>query len=192
MSGNCAPRVTRTPDGACVGVKITTEKLNNVEAVDSILAGKHKDKPRKALSKLFKKVQKDLKEFENINKKALEQFEAFSVKEELDERLDQLQRDREKIVALIEDLDEKKGEQVSYSFKQMKKNFSSIFNKIVPGGKGELVLVLPENVSEEEDDGILIVEATGLEIEISFTGLLAALTIKISVHFDKSLVFIRK
>lgn len=151
-------------------VKITTEKLKNVEAVDSIVAGKYKDKPRKALSKLFKKVQKDLKEFENINKKALEQFEAFSVKEELDERLEQLQRDREKIVALIEDLDEKKGEQVSYSFKQMKKNFSSIFKKIVPGGKGELVLIFPENVSEEEDDAIMIAEATGLEIEISFTG----------------------
>ena len=151
-------------------VKTTIEKLNNVEAVDSVLSGKHRDKPRKALSKLFKKVQKDLKEFEHINKKALDQFEAFSVKEELDERLEQLQRDREKILSLIDDLDEKKGEQVSYTFKQMKKNFSSILKKIVPGGEGELILVQPENVSDEEEDGIKIMQATGLEIGVSFTG----------------------
>ena len=151
-------------------VKTTIEKLNNVEAVNSVLSGKHRDKPRKALSKLFKKVQKDLKEFEHINKKALDQFEAFSVKEELDERLEQLQRDREKILSLIDDLDEKKGEQVSYTFKQMKKNFSSILKKIVPGGEGELILVHPENVSDEEEDGIKIMQATGLEIGVSFTG----------------------
>ena len=152
-------------------VKTTTEKLKDVEAVDSILAGKHKDKPRKDLSKLLKKVQKDLKQFENVNKKALDQFEAFSLKEELDERLEQLLRDRENVLALIENLDEKKGEQVAYTFKQMKKNFSSIFEKIVPWGKGELVLVTPDSVCDDEDDAIKMIEATGLEIEISFTGM---------------------
>merc|ERR1719445_1444942 len=52
----------------------------------------------------------------------------------------------------------------------MKKNFSSILKKIVPGGKGELILVQPENVSDEEEDGIKIMQATGLEIGVSFTG----------------------
>lgn len=150
----------------------TNEKLKNVEAFDSILAGKYSEESRKTLSKLFKKVQKDLKEFENVNKKALEQFEAFSVKEVLDERLEQLHKDREAILALIEDLDEKRSGQVAYTFKQMKKNFASIFKKIVPAGKGEVVLVLPEDVNElEKDDDVGILEAIGLEIEVSFTGI---------------------
>ena len=150
----------------------TNEKLKNVEAFDSILAGKYSEESRKTLSKLFKKVQKDLKEFENVNKKALEQFEAFSVKEVLDERLEQLHKDREAILALIEDLDEKRSGQVAYTFKQVKKNFASIFKKIVPAGKGEVVLVLPEDVNElEKDDDVGILEAIGLEIEVSFTGI---------------------
>ena len=49
---------------------------------------------------------------------------------------------------------------------------ANIFKKIVPAGKGEVVLVLPEDVNElEKDDDVGILEAIGLEIEVSFTGI---------------------
>ena len=63
-----------------------------------------------------------------------------------------------KIQELIDSLDEKKNEQVLFTFKQMCKNFAEIFSDLVPNGKGELVLT-----GVEDEDGIYqFANATGI------------------------------
>ena len=70
---------------------------------------------------------------------------------------------------LIEALDDMRAEQINYTFKQMIKYFSNIFSKIIPGGKGDLILTA--NESEEFDNDVQrTFNAKGVEISVSFTG----------------------
>ena len=159
------------------------DNMNEIEGIHNATVEKHKNDSRSSLSKLLKKVRNDLKKYENVNKKALEQMQVFSDKEDLEERLELLKRSREKITDLIAALDLKRAEQIDYTFKQMKKNFANIFQKIVPEGQGELVLIIPEAQSDEDDDSqseqseyLRSLNATELQILVSFTGKIKLLT----------------
>ena len=83
-----------------------------------------------------------------------------------DEAID---KDKERILGLIEALDDKRAEQINYTFKQMIKHFSSIFSKIIPGGKGDLILTSDET-EEFDSDVQRTINAKGVEISVSFTG----------------------
>ena len=72
-------------------------------------------------------------------------------------------------MGLIEALDDKRAEQINFTFKQMIKHFSSIFSKIIPGGKGDLILTSDEN-EEFDSDVQRTINAKGVEISVSFTG----------------------
>lgn len=151
--------------------------MKEIEGIHNAIVDQHKNDSRSSLSKLLRKVRNDLKKYENVNKKALEQLQGIADKEDLEERLASLRSSRNKITDLIATLDEKRAEQIDYTFKQMKKNFSSIFEKIVPEGQGELVLNIPEGQSDDDDDSqseqsesLRSLNATELQILVSFTG----------------------
>ena len=150
--------------------------MKEIEGIHNAIVDQHKNDSRSSLSKLLRKVRNDLKKYENVNKKALEQLQGIADKEDLEERLASLRSSRNKITDLIATLDEKRAEQIDYTFKQMKKNFSSIFEKIVPEGQGELVLNIPEGQSDDDDsqseqsESLRSLNATELQILVSFTG----------------------
>lgn len=139
------------------------------------------------LSQLWKKLHKcntELKKYSHVNKKALEQFVNFSErKEKLISRKEQLDRDYQAIVELMEVLEQRKHEAIQFTFKQVSKNFSDVFKELVPNGKAQLVMKravdapAPEMEDESEGTGASasvpgsgVVMFEGVSIKVSFTG----------------------
>ena len=82
--------------------------------------------------------------------------------------------DKQKILDLMTGLDERKNDQIFYTFQQMCKNFSAVFSRLVPSGNAELVLT----GAEGEDEMSRLMSATGVSIQVSFTnnGVMCELT----------------
>jgi len=144
-------------------------QLHDLASPDPKIASQYQDDPRASLMKLLKKVKSSLKKYENVNQKALDHLDSEEELESLQNRLDGLLKDKERILGLIEALDDKRAEQINYTFKQMIKYFSSIFSKIIPGGKGHLILTADDD-EDFDNDVLRTVNAKGIEVSVSFTG----------------------
>ncbi|TRY96999.1 hypothetical protein DNTS_001432 [Danionella cerebrum] len=96
------------------------------------------------LKQLFRKLEQcntELKKYSHVNKKALDQFVNFSEqKEKLIKRQEELDRGYKSIMELMNVLELRKYEAIQLTFKQVSKNFSEVFQKLVPGGKATLVM----------------------------------------------------
>jgi structural maintenance of chromosome 3 (chondroitin sulfate proteoglycan 6) len=113
-------------------------------------------------------VQEALKKFSGVNKKAFEQFNNFTKqRESLTKRREELEASQKSIRDLIEVLDQRKDEAIERTFKQVSKNFSEVFEKLVPAGKGRLVIQRkhdnPDNESEKSVENYV-----GVAISVSF------------------------
>ncbi|XP_044737873.1 structural maintenance of chromosomes protein 3 [Chrysoperla carnea] len=124
-------------------------------------------------NKLFKELEKansHLKKFSHVNKKALDQFMSFSdQKEKLYKRKEELDRGEQKIRELLTMLENRKVECIQFTFKQVSKNFSEVFKKLVPSGRAHLVMrkkndegheISPEDMNSDN--------FTGVGIRVSF------------------------
>ena len=78
-----------------------------------------------------------------MNKKALDQFISFSEeKTKLLERKDELDRGYDKIKELMSTLEYRKYEALQFTFKQVSKYFSEVFQRLVPAGHAYLKVQL--------------------------------------------------
>lgn len=76
-----------------------------------------------------------------MNKKAFEQYNNFTKqRDQLLERRDDLDKSATSIQDLIEVLDQRKDEAIERTFKQVAKNFEEVFEKLVPAGRGRLII----------------------------------------------------
>lgn len=146
--------------------------------------------PDKLLKKLHK-VNEALKKFSHVNKKAVEQYNNFTKqRDQLIERQAELEKSAESIHELIEVLDQRKDEAIERTFKQVSKYFEEVFEKLVPAGRGRLIMqrridedqagsdVEMEDEEEEEEVGTAaalrrkkksqIDSYTGVSIKVSF------------------------
>ncbi|CAG01298.1 unnamed protein product, partial [Tetraodon nigroviridis] len=110
------------------------------------------------LKQLFRKLEQcntELKKYSHVNKKALDQFVNFSEqKEKLIKRQDELDRGYKSIMELMNVLELRKYEAIQLTFKQVSKNFSEVFQKLVPGGKATLVMKKGDaEGSQSQDEG---------------------------------------
>ncbi|XP_068115009.1 structural maintenance of chromosomes protein 3 [Hyperolius riggenbachi] len=112
------------------------------------------------LKQLFRKLEQcntELKKYSHVNKKALDQFVNFSEqKEKLIKRQEELDRGYKSIMELMNVLELRKYEAIQLTFKQVSKNFSEVFQKLVPGGKATLVMKKGDvegNQSQDEGEG---------------------------------------
>ena len=88
------------------------------------------------------KVNNELKKYGHVNKKAVEQFNNFiSQKNSLEKRKEDLDASGEAIEELIVNLDAKKNEAIQRTFKLVSKNFTEVWEKLVPSGKGRLEII---------------------------------------------------
>lgn len=55
----------------------------------------------------------------------------------------------EKIRELIETLEHRKLEAIQFTFKQVSKNFTEVFKKLVPTGRGSLIMRVASDDSQE-------------------------------------------
>ena len=135
--------------------------------------------PLKRLYSGLAGVNKKLKapKFRAINSKAIDQFMSFSAQREalLGRQAEQGSAD-ESIDRLITVLDAQKDEAIWRTFKQVSKYFSAVFEELVPGGKGELVLQRKAGGAEAEGGGggkptagpETIASFTGVSCQVSF------------------------
>ncbi|KAK4540112.1 hypothetical protein LTR36_009777 [Oleoguttula mirabilis] len=88
------------------------------------------------------KVQDALKKFQGkVNKKAFEQFAQFERQREvLEARRIELDSSDGSIRELIDVLDQRKDEAIERTFRQVSREFAGIFERLVPAGKGRLVI----------------------------------------------------
>ena len=76
-----------------------------------------------------------------MNKKAFEQYTNFTKqRDSLLERREELDKSATSIQDLVEVLDQRKDEAIERTFKQVAANFEEVFEKLVPAGRGKLII----------------------------------------------------
>jgi len=125
--------------------------------------------------KRLKVVKENLKKYSHVNKKAFEQYNNFTRQREmLTKRRAELDSSQKSIEELIDFLDQRKDEAIERTFKQVSKEFATVFEKLVPAGKGRLVIQrkTDRQAREDEEDGpgeqSAVENYTGVGISVSF------------------------
>lgn len=91
--------------------------------------------------KLLHAAQEALKGYAHVNKKAFEQYNDFTKqRDSLLKRRGELETSEESIQELIRTLDQRKDEAIERTFKQVSLYFAQVFKRLVPAGKGALVM----------------------------------------------------
>ncbi|KAK8155090.1 P-loop containing nucleoside triphosphate hydrolase protein [Phyllosticta citrichinensis] len=132
----------------------------------------------KALKRLHK-INEALKKYSHVNKKAFEQYANFTKQRDtLMKRREELDSSQRSIEELIEVLDQRKDEAIERTFKQVSREFAIVFEKLVPPGKGRLIIqrksdsqaraAAEEEDSEEEERRQSVENYTGVGISVSF------------------------
>lgn len=115
-----------------------------------------------------------LKKYKHVNKKAFEQYNSFTTQQDqLMKRRKELDDSQGSIEELMEHLDRRKDEAIERTFKQVSKEFSTIFSKLVPAGHGRLVIQrrTDRRQEPEESDGEArggVENYTGVGISVAF------------------------
>lgn len=113
-------------------------------------------------------INHNLKRFDHINRKAMEQFYEFNKeKEELLLRKADLALSKESIESLTESLRAQKDAAVAESFRAVAASFSEIFEKLVPAGTGKLVM-RSRSSQDTSQAAINVADYEGVSIEVSF------------------------
>jgi structural maintenance of chromosome 3 (chondroitin sulfate proteoglycan 6) len=119
-------------------------------------------------------VNEALKKYIGVNKKAFEQYNNFtSQRYSLTKRRKELDDSQSSISELVEVLDQRKDEAIERTFKQVSKEFASIFERLVPAGRGRLVIQRKTDQraredSDDEDTRESVENYTGVGISVSF------------------------
>jgi structural maintenance of chromosome 3 (chondroitin sulfate proteoglycan 6) len=124
-------------------------------------------------------VNESLKKFAHVNKKAFEQYSNFTKqRDQLLTRREDLDKSAESIEELVQVLDQRKDEAIERTFKQVAKNFEEVFEKLVPAGRGKLIIQRridqdADGPDDEDTDGeegrkSTVDNYTGISIKVSF------------------------
>ncbi|KAI5814441.1 RecF/RecN/SMC [Pyronema omphalodes] len=99
------------------------------------------------------KVNEALKKFSHVNKKAFEQYNNFTKQRDtLQKRREELEKSQVSIGELIQHLDMRKDEAIDRTFKQVSKDFAEIFQKLVPAGRGKLLIQRKADKNRADDE----------------------------------------
>ncbi|CAG8727772.1 16984_t:CDS:2, partial [Cetraspora pellucida] len=153
-----------------------TKNIRELGALPEEAFEKYKNTDPTKLLKQLHKVNEGLKKYSHVNKKAFEQYNNFTKQRDtLTKRKDELDQSKRAINDLINVLDQRKDEAIERTFKQVAKYFAEIFEKLVPAGRGQLIMQKRnareqmEDVDEREDrEGGSVDSYTGVAIKVSF------------------------
>ncbi|EAW14318.1 chromosome segregation protein SMC [Aspergillus clavatus NRRL 1] len=102
---------------------------------------KYKHTDSNTVVKKLHKANEALKKYSHVNKKAFEQYNSFTrQRETLTSRREELEASQKSIEDLISVLDQRKDEAIERTFKQVSREFANIFEKLVPAGRGRLII----------------------------------------------------
>ncbi|KAL6735865.1 hypothetical protein Aduo_006270 [Ancylostoma duodenale] len=153
----------------------SVKKIRELGSLPTDAFSKYQGLSTKQLDKKLAECMHELKKYENVNKKALDQFvQAASQKEDLTKRMEEQQKSQKSIEDLLQALDTRKYEAIQLTFKQVSKNFAEVFQKLVPNGSGSLVIQTGKEDSldaSQPDQALHLVENfVGVGIKVSFNG----------------------
>ncbi|EDR26299.1 structural maintenance of chromosomes protein, putative [Entamoeba dispar SAW760] len=115
---------------------------------------------KEELENFLEETMKEIKKYRHVNKKAKDQYKGFIEQQEgLIDRKKEILDTQKTIYSLIENLDEKKEEAIERTFKGVSKGFTEIFNKLVPQGKGTLVMLKKPYEKEQFTQSTLLTQS---------------------------------
>ncbi|KAL5001318.1 chromosome segregation protein sudA [Aspergillus recurvatus] len=139
---------------------------------------KYKNIDSNTVVKKLHKVNETLKKYSHVNKKAFEQYNNFTKQREtLTSRREELDASQKSIDDLISVLDQRKDEAIERTFKQVSREFATIFEKLVPAGRGRLIIQRKTDrtqraegdlESEDEEAKQSVENYVGVGISVSF------------------------
>lgn len=116
---------------------------------------KFKNTDSNTVVKRLHKVNEALKKYSHVNKKAFEQYNNFTKQREtLMKRREELDASHKSIDELIMILDQRKDEAIERTFKQVSREFAKIFEKLVPAGRGRLIIQRKSDPTNRQDDDV--------------------------------------
>jgi structural maintenance of chromosome 3 (chondroitin sulfate proteoglycan 6) len=114
---------------------------------------KYERVPSDKVVRQLHKVNEALKKFSHVNKKAFEQYNNFTKQRDtLQKRREELDKSQASIEELIQVLDTRKDEAIERTFRQVSKDFAEVFEKLVPAGRGRLVIQRKVDKHHEEEE----------------------------------------
>jgi structural maintenance of chromosome 3 (chondroitin sulfate proteoglycan 6) len=139
------------------------QKIRELGVVPGEAYQRHIASSAETIMKAMHKINGALKKYSNINKRAVEQYDRSArTRDELISRQQELEVSKESIQELIDTLDMQKDEAIERTFKQVSRNFGEIFEKLVPMGRGMLIMQKKfdpaANDEEEEDEDAMQVD----------------------------------
>ena len=118
---------------------------------------------KKAIPSLMKKLEeinKKMRKYSHVNKKAFDQYVNFSEQRtQLIKRREEIDEGGVKVKELIESLDRKKDEAINRTFRDVSAHFKDVFKELVPNGAGELIM------RTALDEAALVEDGTDSEVE---------------------------
>eukprot|EP00932_Pfiesteria_piscicida_P010871 SRR837773.219.p1 GENE.SRR837773.219~~SRR837773.219.p1 ORF type:complete len:494 (-),score=248.42 SRR837773.219:224-1585(-) len=122
------------------------------------------------LLQLLGQTTNELRKYEHVNKKAIDQHATFQGQlEELEASQARQRQSKEEVERFLLQVNAQKEETLKETWKVVDGHFRTIFAELVDGGRGRLVLVRADGgAAEEGDDGAS--EAEGVRVEVSFSG----------------------
>lgn len=139
---------------------------------------KYKNTESNAVVKKLHKTNEALKKYSHVNKKAFEQYNSFTKQREtLTTRREELDASQKSIDDLISVLDQRKDEAIERTFKQVSREFANVFEKLVPAGRGRLVIqrktdraMQAEDALDSDDEDVRqsVENYVGVGISVSF------------------------
>lgn len=102
---------------------------------------------REEQEKRLAKAERDLARLGRINPLALEEHAALEERQRyLTEQLEDLRRSRSDLLGIVKDIDERVEEVMTSALEDVAREFEATFERLFPGGKGNLVLTDPQDV----------------------------------------------
>ena len=129
------------------------KKIRELGSLPADAFEKYTETANAGLLKKLKKVNEKLGKLQHVNKKALDQYMSFTQqRDELQNRMEELDGAKVAIEKLIKVLDQRKDDAIQRTFKGVSQHFTEIFKEIVPHGKATLVMLKKRAREDEEDD----------------------------------------
>jgi structural maintenance of chromosome 3 (chondroitin sulfate proteoglycan 6) len=129
------------------------ENIRELGAISEESRTKYRTMDSNAIVKRLQKVKESLKKYSSVNKHAFEHYrKSTKQREDLDSRRKDLETAKASIQNLIEVLDQRKDEAIERTFKQVSKAFAEVFQKLVPAGRGRLIIQRKTDARQAEDD----------------------------------------
>ena len=155
------------------------ENIRELGAITEELRKKYQSTSSESIVKRLQKSKESLKKYSSVNKHAFEHYrKSMKQREDLENRRTELEAAKNSIDNLIKVLDQRKDEAIERTFKQVSKAFAEVFQKLVPAGRGRLVIQRKTDSrqageEDEESDGEPgnkrgVENYTGVGISVSF------------------------